>query len=86
VWSKPRAQEDWPEVTARPVPKVPDSVVPLDAPLGVLGEGLFAAVLSLGEGMGVPVPEIDPQPPIKGAEAIEISQEVLGELFPGLRD
>jgi phospholipase C len=83
--AQPRAQEDWPEVTARPVPEVPDSVFPLDAPLGVLGKGLFAGVLSLGKGMGVPVPEIDPHQPIKGSEAIEMSQEVLGELFPGLR-
>jgi phospholipase C len=84
--SKPRAQEDWPEVVARPVPKGPGSIVPLDAPLGILGKALFAAVLSLGRGMGVPVPEIDPKQPINGAQAIEISGEILGEMFPGLRD
>ena len=84
--AKPRSPEDWPEVTARPVPQVPGSVVPLDAPLGILGKALFAAVLALGRGLGAPMPEIDPQQPICGAEAIEISSEVLGGLFPGLRD
>jgi phospholipase C len=84
--SKPRAQEDWPDVVARPVPKGSDSVVPLDAPLGILGKALFAAVLSLGRGMGVPVPEIDPKQPINGAQAIAITGEILGDLFPGLRE
>jgi len=82
---QPRAQEDWPDVVARPVPPVPDSVVPLDAPLGILGKAVFAAVLSLGRELGAPVPEIDPQQPISGAEAVEISHEILGDLFPGLR-
>jgi hypothetical protein len=31
-------------------------------------------------------PEIDPRQPITGAQAIEISNEILGDLFPGLRD
>ena len=73
-------------MVARPVPTGPDSLAPLDAPLGILGKALFGAVLSLGRGMGVPVPEIDPKQPINGAQATEISGEILGELFPRLRD
>jgi phospholipase C len=68
------------------VPKGPDSLIPLDAPLGILAKALFAGVLSLGKGLGAAVPEINPEEPINGAQAIEISHEVLGELFPALRD
>jgi phospholipase C len=82
--AEPRPQEDWPEVSPRPVPKGPDSLVPLDAPLGALAEGLFAAVLSLG--LGAKVPEIDlNDKSITGAKALEISHEVLGDLFPAMR-
>ena len=42
----PRAQEDWPEVVARPVPVMPESLAPLDAPLELLGKSLLLAVLS----------------------------------------
>lgn len=82
--SKPRPQEDWPDVIARPVPSGPPSLVPLHAPLGVLGKAMFAGVLSLGKGMGVSVPDIDFQQPMSGSEALHISHEVLGELFPSL--
>ena len=83
--STPRAQEDWPDVTARPVPKPPESLLPLDHPLGILGKAVFAAVLALGKGMGVAVPDIKPDQPMTGAEAITIGHEILGELFPELR-
>jgi phospholipase C len=83
--TKPRPQEEWPEVLARPVPKGPASVIPLNAPLGILAKAVFAGVLALGRGMGAAVPEIAPEEPISGAQAIEISHEVLGKLFPALR-
>jgi phospholipase C len=84
--AEPRPQEDWPEVSPRPVPNGPDSLVPLDAPLGALAKGLFAAVLSLGKGLGAKVPEIDlNDKSITGANALEIGHEVLGDLFPALR-
>jgi hypothetical protein len=84
--STPRAQEDWPEVHARAVPKGHESLVPLDAPLGMLGKALFAGVLALGKGFGAPVPEIHPEQPMTGAQATAIAQETLRELFPHLQE
>ena len=83
--SKPRQPEDWPEVIARPVPKGPESVAPLDAPLGTLGKSLVAACLALGRGMGEKVPEFDKTKPITGAQGQAMVDDVLGELFPRLR-
>ena len=54
---QPRSQQDWPEVLARPVEPMTESLMPLDAPLNGLGKALFAAVLALGKGMGATVPE-----------------------------
>lgn len=82
--TKPRAQEDWPEVVARPIPPGPPSLIPLDAPIGVLARGLFGGVLELGRGMGVSVPDVDLDEPISGAQALDMSHEVLEELFPAL--
>ena len=82
----PRAQEDWPEVVARPVPVMHESVAPLDAPLGLLGKSLLFAVLSFAQGMGKPVPDIKREDTITGAQAISLGHELLGELFPGLRE
>jgi phospholipase C len=84
--SEPRSQGNWPEVIARPVPKGHESLLPLDAPLGILGKALFAAVLALGRGLGAPVPEVKPDQPITAAEATEIAQEVLRDLFPNLQE
>lgn len=83
--SSPRPQEDWPEVIARPVPNMPTTLVPLDAPLGLIGRSLFLAVLALGAGLGVTVPDIKPDEQITGAQAIAISHEALGDLFPAMR-
>jgi phospholipase C len=66
----PRPQEDWPKVTPRPVPQMPDTLVPLDAPLGLIGRSLFLAVLGLGAGLGATVPGIRPEDTITGAQAI----------------
>jgi phospholipase C len=82
----PRPPEDWPEVTARPVPKMPQTLVPLDAPLGLLGKSLFFAVLGLAHGLGAAVPDIKPEDTITGAQAVAIGHEALGELFPMMRD
>jgi phospholipase C len=81
----PRPPEDWPEVSARPVPEMPDTLVPLDAPLGLIGKALFSAALSLGAGLGATVPDIQPDQEISGAEAISITHEVLGDVFPAMR-
>ncbi|WP_181010899.1 alkaline phosphatase family protein [Streptomyces sp. SM13] len=82
----PRAQDDWPEVTARPVPAGPESFVPMDAPLGLLGKSLLGGVVALGKGMGVDVPDLKPDQPLTGREGIEAAQHVLAELFPRLQE
>jgi phospholipase C len=84
--NSPRAQEDWPEISARPVPAMPETLVPLDAPLGVLGKSLLSAILAFAQGLGKTVPDIKPDDTITGAQAIAIGHEALGELFPSMRD
>jgi phospholipase C len=54
----PRAQSDWPDVTARPVEPMPEPLLPLDAPLNGLGKALFGGVLALGKAMGASVPDM----------------------------
>ena len=81
----PRPPEDWPDITARPVPKMPDTLVPLDAPLGLIGKSLFLAVLGLAAGLGATVPDIKPDQELTGAQAIAITHDALGDLFPAMR-
>ena len=59
--------------------------MPLDAPLNGLGKALFGGVLALGKGMGATVPDLPPDAVITGAEAIAMSHEILGDLFPAMR-
>jgi phospholipase C len=82
----PRAPEDWPEIIARPVPTMPDPLLALDAPLGLLGKTLLLSVLSMAHMFGKPVPDIDPDATITGSEALAIGHEALGEIFPAMRD
>jgi phospholipase C len=81
----PRPPEDWPDAIARAVPEMPDTLVPLDAPLGLIGKSLFLAVLGLGAGLGATVPHINPNQELTGAQALAITHEILGDLFPALR-
>jgi len=81
----PRPQEDWPEVTARPVPQMPDTLVPLDAPLGLIGRSMFGAVFALAAGLGASVPDLKPDEEITGSRAIALAHEVAGDLFPAMR-
>ncbi len=81
---QPRAQEDWPDIAARPVPPMPESLVPLDAPLDKLGQALFHGVFTLGKLMGAPVPEVSLDAGITGAQAIAMGHDVLGDLFPAM--
>ncbi len=82
----PREAHDWPEIIPKPVPPMPDSIFPLDAPLGMLGQALVGAVMSYGTEFGVPIPKLPEGTTMTGAKAIELSTEVLGELFPLLRE
>jgi phospholipase C len=82
----PRAPEDWLDIIARPVPTMPDPLLALDAPLGLLGKTLLLSVLSMAQKFGKPVPAIDPDATMTGSEAIAIGHDVLGEIFPAMRD
>jgi phospholipase C len=84
--TSPRAQEDWPEVSPRPVPEMHESIAPLDAPLGQLGKSLLFAVLAFAQGLGKTVPDLKPEEPITGGQAVAIGHEVLGDLFPAMRE
>jgi phospholipase C len=65
---------------------MPDSVIPLDAPLGLLGKTLLLSVLSMAKMFGKPVPDIDPNAPMTGSEALAMGHDLLGEVFPAMRD
>ncbi|MFF9562727.1 alkaline phosphatase family protein [Leifsonia sp. NPDC014704] len=82
---RPRPQDDWPDVAARPGPARPASFVPLDAPMGGLGKALLGGVYALGRGMGLEVPSLDPTQPLTGKEGTEAAQHLLAELFPQLQ-
>jgi phospholipase C len=84
--TSPRVQEDWPQVTPRPVPVMPESFVALDAPLGMLGKSLLLAVLGLAKGLGKTVPDVKREDTITGAQFIAMCRDAAGELFPALRD
>ena len=84
--TEPRAPEDWPEIIPRPVPEMPEAVVPLDAPLGLLGRSLLFSILAMAEDRGTTVPDIKQDDPVTGAEAVAIAHEVLGDYFPNMRD
>lgn len=82
---QPRMPEDWPDIVARPVPPMPESLLPLDAPLTSLGQSLLHGVLALGRLMGATVPQVSPDARFTGAEAIAMGQEALGDVFPAMR-
>ena len=83
--SAPRPQEDWPDITPRPVPAMPESLFELDAPLGDLGFSLVSSVVALAQAFGKSVPDTKPDPSMPGAQAIALAREALGDVFPLLR-
>jgi phospholipase C len=84
--ASPRPQEDWPEITPRPVPEMPESVVPLDAPLGLLGKSLLLSVLAMAKQHGRTIPDLKQEDTITGAQAVEIAHGLMGDVFPNMRD
>ena len=77
-----RPPEDWPEVVARPVPTMSESLLPLDAPLSPLGKALLTASLSLAQGSARTSPIIEAGGTLTGVAAIALAQEALGDVFP----
>ncbi|MGA9276467.1 alkaline phosphatase family protein, partial [Ilumatobacter sp.] len=81
----PRNADDWPDITPLPVPPMPDTIFPLDAPLGALGQALLGAVAGYGVEFGIDVPQLDPSR-LNGSEAIAAAADILAKLFPLLAD
>jgi phospholipase C len=83
--SAPRPQEDWPDVSARPVPEMPEELFELDAPLGDLGYALVSGAVALARSFGKSVPDTKPDPSMPGEQALAFAHEALGDVFPLLR-
>ena len=80
----PRAPEDWPDVTAQPVPAYDQSVVPPDKPLTTMQKGGIFALLALGKDLGHAVPDLPLDTEVSGAQAIAMLGDLFGHLFPNL--
>jgi len=81
--SAARAQEDWPEVTPRPVPRVAAPPLPPDKPLPPLGRHLLSAAIALDTQYTGHVPDIDPQT-ATGQQAEDYLNERTARIYPGL--
>ena len=79
----PRAQEDWPEVTARPVPPLLDPLVPMDQPLPPLGKYLLGTAIALDTMHTGHVPDIDPKT-ATGQQARDYMIDRQARIWPGL--
>jgi phospholipase C len=86
--SSPRPQDDWPEITPRPVPVMHESIAPLDAPLGLLDKSFLFGILTLAKDLDKPLPKDlpDPHATITGAQALALGHEIPRDLFPNVRD
>jgi phospholipase C len=70
------------------VPVMHESIAPLDAPLGLLGKSFLFGILTLAKDLDKPLPKDlpDPKATITGAQALALGHEILGDLFPNMRD
>ena len=82
---QPRAPEDWPDVTPRPVPGMDQALIPLDQPLSPLAQALVGGCLAMAKQLGQPVPAITDPAALTGAEGLELMHEALGHLWPGIK-
>jgi phospholipase C len=80
----PRAPEDWPEVTPRPVPAFIPARISLEARLKGLSKATCFPVLALAKHLGLPAPDIDEDEAIGRADAVTLISDVFGHMFPGL--
>ncbi len=81
----PRAPEDWPEVTPRPVPAFSQARVSLEARLKGLSRAACFPALALAKNLGLPAPDLDQDEAIGRADAIAVLNDVFGRLFTGLQ-
>ena len=73
-------------ITPRLVPDMLESVVPLEAPLGLLGRSLLHSALAMAKGKGLTFSDIKQGDLVTGAQAVEIAHGIVGDVFPNLRD
>ena len=81
--STPRAQEDWPEVTPRPVPQLAGTLVPLDKPLPPLGQYLLGVAIALDTKYTGHTPDLDPKS-ATGRQADDYMNDRTARIYPGL--
>src|SRR6266571_5081341 len=81
--STPRAQEDWPEVTPRPVPQLLGTLVSLDKPLPPLGQYLLGVAIALDTNYTGHVPDLDPRT-ATGQQADDYMNDRTARIWPGL--
>ncbi len=79
----PRPQEDWPEVTARPVPPLLNPMVEMDKPLPPFGKYLLGTFIALDTMNTGNVPAIDPKT-ATGQQAHEYVLDRQARIWPGL--
>jgi hypothetical protein len=64
--------------------RMPEAVVPLDAPLGLLGRSLLFSVMAMAQGRGVTVPDINRTTRSPAAKRSP-SPDLLGDIFSNMR-
>ena len=79
----PRPQEEWPEVTARPVPPMNDPLMRLDKPLPPLGKYMLGTAVAFDTMFTGHVPEIDPKTATT-KQAHDYMMERQPRIWPGL--
>jgi phospholipase C len=81
----PRAPEDWPEVTPRPVPAFSPARVSLEARLKGLSKAACFPALALAKSLGLPAPDLDQDEAIGRADAVAVLNDVFRHMFTGLQ-
>jgi len=80
----PRPPEDWPNAVPLPVPPFNPQAIPPDVPLRALSKAALCAVLELGKGLGMHVPELNKDADVLRGDGLAIITECFGDLFPHL--
>jgi phospholipase C len=80
----PRPPEDWPDAVPLPVPPFDPQAIPPDVPLRALSKAALFAVLELGKGLGMRVPEVNKDEDVLRGDGLAIITECFADLFPHL--